>query len=106
MDYGAKTRMQKQFEKYFKANPNVWRLFCGYTWEAYFAGRKKFSAQAIIERVRWHHDVEDRSVDEFKINNNFTAFYARKMMAMHPELEGFFRTRKSIADETLYDSSN
>ena len=31
----------------------------------------------------------------FKLNNNFTAHYARLLMAQEPDLEGFFETRES-----------
>ena len=32
--------------------------------------------------------------DDFKINNDFTAHYARLLMREHPALEGFFETRE------------
>ena len=56
------------------------------------AGWAKYSARAILHRIRWHHHVErgDRS---FKANNNWTPTLARWFMAKHPEHDGFFETR-------------
>ena len=38
---------------------------------------------------------------EYKINNNFTAFYARLIMAQEPDLAGIFDLRTSEADEWI-----
>ena len=93
-----KSKITLSFQKYDANNPNVWRLFVQYSQQAAHAGRKTFSAQAIIERIRWFHSVENPD-DDFKINNDFAAFYARKFHAMNPNLNGFFRTRKGQADD-------
>ena len=52
----------------------------------------------MIHRIRWHIDVETEAPDGFKINNNFSPFYARLWMVENPEREGFFRLRDSAAD--------
>ena len=40
--------------------------------------------------------------EEFKINNNWSSFYARKFMKESPAYEGFFRlrTQTSLGDES------
>ena len=93
-----KGKIALAFEKYDANNPNVWRLFVQYSFQAAQTGRKTFSAQAIIERIRWFHSVENPD-DDFKINNDFAAYYARKFHRLNPNLNGFFRTRKSQADD-------
>jgi hypothetical protein len=42
------------------------------------------------------------SGEEFKINNNWSSFYARKFMKESPAYEGFFRlrTQTSLGDES------
>jgi len=51
--------------------------------------------------VRYDHalrtDVDP--AEPFKLNNNYRAFYARKIMAEVPELAGFFEVRASAADQ-------
>ena len=66
-----KSKIALSFQKYDANNPNVWRLFVQYSQQAAHAGRKTFSAQAIIERIRWFHSVENPD-DDFKINNDST----------------------------------
>lgn len=57
------------------------------------AGRKKYSAQAIIYVIRFNQDLKT-SGDVFKINNDFTSIYARMLMYNNPDMEGFFEIRK------------
>lgn len=71
----------------------VCELFEKYAWEAHDAGMKRFSADAILHRVRWHEQVEFGRGD-FKCNNNWTSALARWFMARHPRLDGFFETRE------------
>jgi hypothetical protein len=56
--------------------------------------RSKYSMKALWERLRWHVMFEMECRGEWKLNNNFTALFARKLMEEEPELEGFFETRK------------
>jgi hypothetical protein len=81
------------FKKYHEENPQVWEAFKEYSLisknEKYF---KNYSAAAIFEIIRWETEVRAR--DKFKVNNNFKADYARKMMNDYPEFEGFFRIRE------------
>lgn len=37
--------------------------------------------------------LTERFGDEYKLNNDYRAFYARLLMANEPELAGFFETR-------------
>ena len=86
-----------RFNEYDQSNPQVWQLFKQFARDAYQAGHGRFSAQSIIERIRWKTSVEPRG-GEFKINNDFVACYARKFHKENPHLDGFFRTRHSSAD--------
>lgn len=83
----------KSFEQYDNDNPNVWIAFKKYTLQAINAGKKNYSSKSIFERIRWETSIEAKN-DTFKINNNYTADYARKFMRMFPMYEGFFRTRE------------
>lgn len=86
------------FRDYHSANPQVYDKLRSFALQARRTGRRHLGMKAIFERLRWWAYVETTG-DEFKLNNNYTAFYARLLMEREPELAGFFETRKSIADE-------
>ena len=86
--------MQGEFDTYHEANPWVYEAFKRLTFQLIDAGRKNFSASAVVERIRWGVSIGDYGPDDFKINNNYRAFYARLFHMEHPQHDGFFRTRK------------
>ena len=90
------TRLQRKFEEYHRENPHVYKLFQKYALEILGAGHERFSAKAIFERIRWHIAMETTG-DTYKLNNNYTAFYARKLMDDQPMFKGFFETREQKA---------
>ena len=88
--------MRDQCVAFHKANPHVWVLFQAFTFDRIRKGYENYSVNGIFERIRW--EVGYGSGDgSFKLNNNYRPFYARRFMAMYPEHEGFFRTRKQIS---------
>ena len=60
-------------------------------------GFDKYSARAVLHRIRWHFHIE-RGHREFKCNNNWTPEMARWFMRKHPHHDGFFETRASPDD--------
>ena len=88
---GADPALVDRFFKYHRGSPKVWDLFKDYAEEAYRSGRNNFSAWAIINRVRWDHEIEKR--EEFKISNDYIALYSRMLVAGRPKFRGFFRLR-------------
>ena len=57
--------------------------------------KKRIGAKAIWERLRWNYAMRAAGpeADEFKLNNNHTAYMARLAMEKEPRLQGFFDTR-------------
>lgn len=86
------------FSNFHRANPEIYNAFKEYTLHVISTGRKGYSAKAIIERIRWNLEVERRGED-VKINNNFTAYYARLFHAEFPAQDGFFKLRHRISQE-------
>jgi hypothetical protein len=82
----------ERFAAFDAANPEVWRLFERFALAAVHAGRERIGAKLIVERIRWHVSIETTG-DDFKINNNYTAYYARRFQAAHPEHANLFQTR-------------
>lgn len=84
--------MRMSFENYDAINPQVWNYFKRFAFEAITAGHRRFSADCILHRIRWETSIV--SAGRFKLNNNFSADYARKFIAEYPQFKGFFETRK------------
>lgn len=87
-----------EFEKFDSDNPEVWSLFQRFAFEAFVAGHRRFSADAILHRIRWQTSVEMVAAGgaarlRFKINDHFSAFYARKFARCHPAQSDFFELR-------------
>ena len=78
---------------FHRQNPDVYDLFCKFTFEAINAGFKNFGAQSVIERLRWETAIV-KGNDGFKINNNHAPYYARLFMMDYPQYNGFFRIKK------------
>lgn len=91
-----------RFEKYNAEHPDAYRMFCRYAHEAIRAGAGKLGAKMVAERVRWQSRIMT-GMDGYRINNNMTAFFARKFMRDYPAHAGIFATRVSVADEELDD---
>jgi|TARA_X000001388_G_C2175889_1_gene101641 hypothetical protein len=86
--------MLEQCMAFHEANPEVWNMFVYFTQEIINKGYENYSVNAIFERIRWEKDMGGDGTNQFKINNNYRAFYARRFMNKHPEYQGFFRTRE------------
>jgi hypothetical protein len=84
--------LQEKFFTYDQENPDIWKAFEKFSLEAASKGRKYIGAKMIYERIRWYTQIEAKT--GFKINNNYTSYYARKFQEEYPQLEGLFRTRK------------
>lgn len=98
----SKTRadqIEAAFRDYHRANPDVWVLLKQFSFLAMKHGFEHYSISAVIERIRWHVNMETRSEDGLKIRNDFRAYYARMFHVAHPEHDGFFHTRKRPSTE-------
>lgn len=98
--------IEEQAINFYKEHPEVWTLFCKFTFELINRGFKHYSAQhGVFSQIRWHTDKPDiDGLSTFKINNNYSAFYARWFMKKYPEHDGFFRTRHQTSLEN--DATN
>ena len=86
------------FIEFHRRNPHIYHLLKDYALLVKRAGRK-IGMKALFERIRWDYMVQSRSQTEYKLNNNFTAYYARLLMDAEPELAGFFETRGRQHDQ-------
>ena len=97
----AKTRleeMKEQCNKFHAEHPEVWDLFVKFTFQMINRGYKNYSAKGVFERIRWEKDAGGDGVTQFKLGNNYTAFYSRRFMRIYPEHDGFFRLRQQTSE--------
>ena len=83
--------MRETFEEYQQRNPRIYKEFINYAMELINAGENRIGSKAIFERIRWEAKIKKDG--EFKINNNFTADYARKFEQDFPHFAGIFEKR-------------
>jgi hypothetical protein len=80
----------EDFTVYHLQNPDVWRYFQDLADEMR-RKRDTYGAKAIMETVRYYYHLNKDARAEFKINNNYTAYYAR--MYNHKRKCRFFNVR-------------
>ena len=92
--------MKEQCENFHRDHPQVWELFVRFTFELIGRGFKHYSAQhGVFSRIRWETDQADTDGNSiFKVNNNYSPFYARRFHKMYPEHDGFFRLRTQTSN--------
>lgn len=87
------SELKAKWWRWHKENPHVYDLFKRFSLQAINKGHKRLSAWLIVNRIRWETSIETTGSD-FKISNDFIAFYARLFMHEHPEYVGFFLTKQ------------
>lgn len=88
-----------QFMVFHEEHPAVFREFVKLAFKMIAAGRRHYSARTIWSVMRYHRHVKTTDSAGFKLNNNYTPYYARLFHATYPEYDAFFSTRKANADE-------
>jgi hypothetical protein len=91
MSSTEQTRLEKKFIKYHQKNPEVWREFKRYAFEAIEAGRTSYSARFIIHKIRWDSNIQAKSPRSFKISDHASPYYARLFHATFPAYTGLFQ---------------
>jgi hypothetical protein len=95
--------IDQRFEAFHARHPEVWDLFVRFSLEIHDAGQRKqalsrYGIAAITERIRWHYAVRPDIYEPFRINNDFRARYARRLMREYPQLTGMFHIRTLRAE--------
>lgn len=89
-----------KWEIWHDENPAIWAYFEKYTLDVIASGKTKISHWLIINRIRWEVSIATTGSD-FKISNNYIAFYARLWAEKYPQYASLFNTKK-MAGEPNY----
>lgn len=99
-DGAGRPTITDRFLAFHADNPGFYRNLVRFARELRAeTGAERIGIQALIERARWDHLLVTRSLD-FKVNNDYAAFYARLLMQQEPDLAGAFETRKAPEADT------
>ncbi len=90
--FNQDSELRKKFEQFHKDNPKVYRELVSLAHQAKERGRSKIGMRMLYEVVRWNRYLRTTDKD-YKLNNDYCAFYARKIVDDYPELEGLFELR-------------
>ena len=85
-------KLVKNFELFHNENPKIYSIAEEIAVGLKGMGFERSSMKFIFERMRWRYAIQTRG-DSYKLNNNYTAFYARVLMRVNPILNGFFSLR-------------
>lgn len=94
-------KLEKAFWTFHENNEQVYHMLVKFAreWRRLKSG-SQLGISLLFERVRWEKSLETGD-DEFKLNNNHRAFYARLIMKHNPDLDGVFRMRQQRIQSTI-----
>jgi hypothetical protein len=95
--YDEQATLTARFEKFHRDTPNFYAELVKLARRFRAKTGRTCGIQRLIEIVRFDIEMTSKSDEEFKINNDFAAFYSRLIMCQEPDLDGFFQLRR--ADE-------
>ena len=94
VDMPGRPTPAEKFEAFHKANPQVFTILSNMCDAMVEKGRRRIGIATLFESMRWSFYLTTNDPDsEFKLNNNYRAYYARKLMQI-PRFEGLFELRE------------
>ena len=86
----------ERFEAFHARHPEVYAGLLRLCREWRAAGRTAWSIKGAFEVLRWERHIGGLAdpAETWRLNNNYTALYARKLLELHPELQGLFELRE------------
>lgn len=85
--------LDDQFNAFHKANPHVYQALKRLALQLARRGHRRIGIKMLFEVLRWQYAMSTNDpASDYKLNNNYTSFYARLLDA-EPELRGMFELR-------------
>jgi hypothetical protein len=88
------TDLERRFVEFHEKNPQVYAELLRLARLLKARGHKRIGMKMLFEQLRWQHALKTTDLSGFKLNNNYTAYYARMLMERNLDLVGFFETRE------------
>jgi hypothetical protein len=93
--YGVSPTRIRNFLDWHKKNPIVWKEVERKFIEKAKDGQKRIGVKEIFEEIR--QELTNKPNEGYKLNNNWTAAYARLLAYKYPELAGCIELRGTHA---------
>lgn len=91
-------RHEREFWAFHAENPHIYEHLEHIALQLRRSGVTRWGIKALWEVCRYELALRtNSSARSFRLNNNYTAHYARLLMDSNPDLEGFFETREHRA---------
>lgn len=84
--------LREQFAAFHAANPGVYEALRRLALDMQRKGVRQYGTKGLFEILRWQYALQTQG-EPYKLNNNYTAHYARLLMEKEPALRSFFETR-------------
>lgn len=91
--HGRQATIQERFEAFHFQNRHVYEALRTLALDMQRRGVQRYGMKGLFEILRWQWAIQTQG-EEYRLNNNFTALYARALMNNVPELRDFFETRR------------
>lgn len=100
-----KGEMDLAFRRFHAENPHVYERLKRLAFKLKVRGVERYGMKALWEVLRYEEALETNApASSFRLNNNYTASYARLLMAQEEDLEGFFELRERMTQLGRVDS--
>ncbi len=86
-------------QDFHDSNPHICDILVKETLRLRYAGVTHISMDKLFGTVRWSEHITTVD-DKFKMNNNYSSFYARLVMEKEPLIEGMFAIRTLNLDRS------
>ena len=90
---GRQETIEEKFWRFHALNPHVEVALRRMALQLKDSGHSRYGLRALFEVLRFKSSI-DTTGRQFKLNNNYTSFYARLIMDLEPALIGFFQIRE------------
>jgi hypothetical protein len=87
-------KLEADWEAAKAEQPDLMERMAELAREARRRGFERWSADALFHVMRWETGLSTGGELGLKVNNNHTALASRDLMALYPDLSGFFETRE------------
>jgi len=87
--------LRDRFETFHARNPRVYEALEGMAAMMVARGRKRISIKMCVEVLRWNYYLQTTDPSsEYRLNNSYSAYYARLLLKNHPDWDGLFQLRE------------
>lgn len=92
-DDGISPYWQARAAEFHQRQPRIYLLLVFYAREARRAGKTRIGIELLWNRMRWDWSIQTGEPD-FKVNQNYKAWYARRIMRREADLADLFEIRR------------